>query len=202
MRTAVLAYDEYGNPAPGNTGRFQYTGQLWLEDAGVYHYKNRTYHPEMMRFMQTDPIGVAGGINLYGYVGGDPINFTDPWGLSPEPPRDWCEGDPNCYVPVRGQRPQEQRCPRGAICIEGGWASYGICGPFGCTTYAFQLQSITASIGGGGGKSSESPHLKRLCAERNARGGPNFNDPNLRFDPTIGYRTIGGEPWVAVSISQ
>ncbi|MGX6647260.1 RHS repeat-associated core domain-containing protein [Maricaulaceae bacterium MS644] len=35
-----------------------------------------------MRFMQADPIGHSGGMNLYAYVGGDPVNFGDPWGLS------------------------------------------------------------------------------------------------------------------------
>ncbi|MEQ8435512.1 MAG: RHS repeat-associated core domain-containing protein [Oceanicaulis sp.] len=79
--SAVLTYDEYGNPGPGNTGRYQYTGQTWLADAGLYHYKNRAYNPRLMRFMQADPIGHTGGINLYAYVGGDPVNFTDPWGL-------------------------------------------------------------------------------------------------------------------------
>ena len=83
-RNHMNTCEAYGNPAAGNTGRFQYTGQLWLNDAGVYHYKNRAYHPGPMRFLQADPIGVAGGINLYAYVGGDPINFTDPMGLSPD----------------------------------------------------------------------------------------------------------------------
>ena len=81
-RTAVLTYDEFGNPGPTNTGRYQYTGQTWLSDAGLYHYKNRAYNPRLMRFMQTDPIGQTGGINLYAYVGGDPVNMMDPWGLS------------------------------------------------------------------------------------------------------------------------
>lgn len=30
---------------------------------------------------QEDPIGIAGGLNLYGYAGGDPINYSDPFGL-------------------------------------------------------------------------------------------------------------------------
>ena len=78
----INSYDEYGAPAPGNAGRFGYTGQVWLPETGLYHYKNRAYHPELGRFMQTDPIGVSGGMNLYAYVGGDPVNLVDPLGLA------------------------------------------------------------------------------------------------------------------------
>ncbi len=34
-------YDVFGVPGSGNAGRFQYTGQIWLADAGLYHYKAR-----------------------------------------------------------------------------------------------------------------------------------------------------------------
>jgi RHS repeat-associated protein len=79
--TAINSYDEYGNPDASNIGRFGYTGQIWLADAGVWHYKARAYHPGLGRFMQTDPIGQAGGMNIYAYVGGDPVNMVDPSGL-------------------------------------------------------------------------------------------------------------------------
>ena len=40
------------------------------------------YSPTLGRFLQTDPIGYGDGMHLYGYVGGDPVNFIDSSGLA------------------------------------------------------------------------------------------------------------------------
>ena len=78
---AINTYDEYGVPGSGNAGRFGYTGQMWLPEAQLYHYRARAYAPTLGRFMQTDPIGYAAGANIYAYVGADPMNWVDPSGL-------------------------------------------------------------------------------------------------------------------------
>jgi len=105
LNASINTYDEYGIPASSNTGRFGYTGQATLYEIGLDYYKARIYSPTLGRFLQTDPIGYAGGENLYAYVGDDPMNESDPSG----------HGDPN----------NEQNCPQTTIDPGAGPCVYG-----------------------------------------------------------------------------
>ena len=77
-------YDEYGMPGASNSGRFQYTGQAWIGELGLHYYKARFYNPSLGRFLQTDPVGYQDDLNLYAYVGNDPLDHSDPMGTKCE----------------------------------------------------------------------------------------------------------------------
>lgn len=85
-KLGINSYDEYGIPAATNIGRFGYTGQTWFPEVGLANYKARWYSPTLGRFMQTDPIAYGDGLNWYNYVGGDPVNRSDPSGMKEDPP--------------------------------------------------------------------------------------------------------------------
>jgi RHS repeat-associated protein len=86
------AYDPYGK-VTGSTGsinnQFRFVGMqgVLTDDNGLYHMQARYYDPTTRRFITEDPLGLSAGLNLYGYVGGDPVNSTDPRGLQGGP--DW-----------------------------------------------------------------------------------------------------------------
>ncbi len=63
-----------------NNDRF-FTGREYDSETGLYHYRARTYDPILGRFLQRDPVGTADQINLYTYVGNNPVRFVDPSGM-------------------------------------------------------------------------------------------------------------------------
>jgi RHS repeat-associated protein len=81
-----LDYDEFGRVLQDTNPGFQpfgFAGGLYDPDTGLVRFGARDYDAETGRWIAKDPLRFAGeDLNLYGYVLSDPINFTDPTGLS------------------------------------------------------------------------------------------------------------------------
>ncbi|MDM0006199.1 RHS repeat-associated core domain-containing protein [Variovorax sp. J22G73] len=93
----TLAKNRFANlevtPNPGTTNiadvkfNLRYPGQYSDEESGLFYNGYRTYIPTLGRYTQSDPIGLDGGWNRFGYVNADPLNYLDEDGLQARPPR-------------------------------------------------------------------------------------------------------------------
>ena len=73
--------DPLGNGQPSVSGSFinnlRFPGQYYDAETGLFHNNARDYDPTTGRYIQSDPIGLRGGVNPYIYVGGNPVNLSD-----------------------------------------------------------------------------------------------------------------------------
>jgi RHS repeat-associated protein len=84
-------YGAYGETTrSGSAFPYGFNGRRYDADHKLYDYRARFYDPELGRFLSRDPLGIWGdGVGLgngYAYVGNNPANRTDPFGLGPEEP--------------------------------------------------------------------------------------------------------------------
>ncbi|MBP7148691.1 MAG: RHS repeat-associated core domain-containing protein [Acidobacteria bacterium] len=137
------AYDPYGRPArpPSWLGaplpvKFGFTGARRDDLAapgGLYLMGARWYDPELGRFIEQDPIGEGGGLNLYAYVGASPTMWVDPTGLA------------STYANVGGGRSRK---------FGFGGSTYSVSGPVGKAGSGIAGGRSAAGTDGGAGRSA------------------------------------------------
>jgi RHS repeat-associated protein len=77
-------YDVFGNmmnKTGASSGNLGFQSKYFDQESGLYYFYYRYYNPSNGRFMNEDPIGLIGGLNIYNFVENDPVNLIDPFGL-------------------------------------------------------------------------------------------------------------------------
>jgi RHS repeat-associated protein len=98
--TARYLYDPYGRllgkwGPMADANRYQFSSKEQHPSSGLYYYRFRFYESGLQRWLNRDLIGENGGLNLYGFVGNNPLRWVDPYGLDYGDlwdPRTWFNG--------------------------------------------------------------------------------------------------------------
>ncbi len=71
------SYDVFGEPNRTSdvNNPYMFTGRRYDPEADLYYYRARYYAYDIGRFLQPDPIGYDAGLNMYAYVGNNPVLF-------------------------------------------------------------------------------------------------------------------------------
>ena len=99
---ATYEYGVFGEPLRASgpfaaVNPFRFSTKYEDPESGRLNFGVRIYDPPTGRWLSLDPIGEEGGINLYAFVGNNPVNLVDPWGLS-----EWGLYEPNPFERLIG----------------------------------------------------------------------------------------------------
>jgi RHS repeat-associated protein len=179
-------YEPYGGTSAdaSSTNALQYTGRE-NDGTGLHYYRARYLDPMLSRFISEDPIGLAGGDNLYAYAEGDPVSFSDPLGLFITSVQAACMVDPMFCVQIMGQIAQNT-----SIIVNG------------CVTSQVN-QSVNAmyAIGAAASLATMASGFKSIPNIANVASGPSSL---LTYIPNSGrkFNQLAKRGWTPASINQ
>ena len=115
------------------TNNLRFPGQYYDAETGLHYNWNRYYNPATGRYISPDPIGLYGGLNLYAYVGNNPVNWSDPEGLwsivggfgGQANFHAFIAGISGSFVPIAGFGTENQGCVARTFCVRIGPGIYG-----------------------------------------------------------------------------
>lgn len=96
-------YQAFGEAQAAGTveNPLRFPGQYYDAETGMHYNYFRYYDPVVGRYLRTDPLGLAGGINMFVYTGNNVVNFIDPFGLETLPK----SGNPTRAKPYKFRMP-------------------------------------------------------------------------------------------------
>ena len=201
---AQFTYDAWGNVLsssyflpitsyfPSFSLRYLFQGREYSFATGLYNFRARWYEPRLGRWLSNDPIGISGGLNLYAFCGNDPVNQTDPFGLSYT---DTVNMGGSFFNTLNTMNSVGQRYP-GTGSLAGNWNNLilPIKGYNGCRSQALIMLIIL--------QQSLSSYDDEWCFERVKQGWKHYViraqstnplDPVLILDPWKGTITLGAK---------